>query len=92
MILIYRSVVIVLLLNAVSVSDSKDLGKENNFDFLTFENFVLTKEIFLSEQKLVSEINKLRSILDFNQNLIQRNLNNSLYYIVDRKNLSLQVQ
>ena len=89
-----RSVIVVtvfLLFTVSVVTNSKDLGKENNFDFLTFENFVLTKEIFVSEQKLVSEIKKLKSILEFNQNGIQKQLNSSLNYIGSRQNLNLKV-
>ena len=91
MIQLHQLVVTVFMLFIVSIIYSKDLGKENNFDFLTFENFVLTKEIFISEIKLVSEIKKLKRILELNQNVIKQHLNTSLNYIGNRKTLNLQV-
>jgi len=91
MIQLHQLVVTVLMLFIVSIIYSKDLGKENNFDFLTFENFVLTKEIFISEIKLVSEIKKLKRILELNQNVIKQHRTTSLNYIGSRKTLNLQV-
>lgn len=49
---------------SVILSNAKDLGEENKFDFGSFENFELAKNIFIAEQHLVTKLKKIRNDLN----------------------------
>jgi thiamine pyrophosphokinase len=48
----------------VILSNAKDFGEDNKFDFGSFENFELTKNIFIAEQHLVRKLKKIRNDLN----------------------------
>jgi hypothetical protein len=52
-----------LLCFSVILINAKDLGEENKFDFGSFENFELTKNVFIAEQHFVAKLKKIRNDL-----------------------------
>ena len=58
------------------LTNAKDLGEENKFDFGSFENFELTKNIFIAEQRFVKKLKTIKNVLE--------NLKND---ILDRRNI-----
>ena len=51
--------------------DCNGINENNPFDFKMFENFGLTKEVFIREQKLIKDLKDLKGLLEGELSLLK---------------------
>ncbi len=66
-----RTVLSFQLLFLLKICDSNGINENNPFDFKMFENFGLTKDVFIREQKLIKDLRDLKGLLESELTLLK---------------------
>lgn len=64
--------------NVSTIVNGYMVNEDDKFEFKMFENFGLTKEVFLHEQKLVKELTVLKELLSEELKTIRMQMNDFL--------------
>ena len=66
-----QKIVCFQVLFLLTFSDGNGINENNPFDFKMFENFGLTKEVFIREQKLIKGLKDLKGLLEGELSLLK---------------------